>query len=51
MQYVITANHEVDTYSIISIVDIAGVIMYVSPIDHETYFPLGMREVAVVDFQ
>ena len=23
--------------------------MYVSPIDHDTYFPLGMREVAVVD--
>ncbi|KAM0873844.1 hypothetical protein ACQ4PT_037813 [Festuca glaucescens] len=29
--------------------DIAGVIMYVSPLDHETYFPVGMREVAVVD--
>lgn len=24
-------------------------IMYVSPIDHEAYFPLGTREVAVVD--
>jgi hypothetical protein len=23
--------------------------MYVSPLEHETYFPLGMREVAVVD--
>ena len=23
--------------------------MYVSPLDHETYFPVGMREVAVVD--
>ncbi|CAM0955422.1 unnamed protein product [Alopecurus aequalis] len=32
-----------------STTDVAGVIMYVSPIDHDTYFPLGMREVAVVD--
>jgi hypothetical protein len=23
--------------------------MYVGPIDHDTYFPLGMRELAVVD--
>ncbi|XP_051208114.1 uncharacterized protein [Lolium perenne] len=32
-----------------SITDIAGVIMHVGPIDHDTYFPLGMRELAVVD--
>ncbi|CAM0957797.1 unnamed protein product [Alopecurus aequalis] len=32
-----------------STTDVAGVIMYVSPVDHDTYFPLGMREVAVVD--
>ena len=23
--------------------------MYVGPVDHDTYFPLGMREVAVMD--
>ena len=27
----------------------AGVIMYVSPLEHDTYFPVGMREIAVVD--
>ncbi|CAM0950456.1 unnamed protein product [Alopecurus aequalis] len=32
-----------------STTDVAGVIVYVSPIDHDTYFPLGLREVAVVD--
>ena len=34
---------------ITSYVDVAGVVMYVGPVDHEKYFPLGIREVAIMD--
>ncbi|XP_020154928.1 uncharacterized protein [Aegilops tauschii subsp. strangulata] len=31
------------------VIDIAGVVMYVGPVDYDTYSPLCMREVALID--
>lgn len=36
-------------YDTVSTLDIASVIMYVGPVDHETYFPLDTREIAIID--